>query len=525
MKAPSIASRYPTASVALAAFAWLAALAWARPLMLPDEGRYVGVAWEMLRSGDLLTPTLNGLPYFHKPPLFYWITAASMAAFGPDEWAARAAPLIGAWIAAMATFLLVRRWWSDHAARLTLVALLAMPLFYVGGQFANLDMLVAGCITATIAAFAHAALSFEAGLLRRRALLLAYAMAALGVLAKGLIGLVIPAAVIGAWLLARRRWRTLRAMLSWPGVLVLLVIAAPWFIAIQALFPRFADYFFVVQHFQRFSTGGFNNVQPVWFFPAVLLLFTLPWLGWLRAHFAKSRLAEPARGDLRLLALIWLVVVVAFFSLPRSKLLGYVLPAVPALALLVADGFETLEARFGASSRRAWRWACGAGALTGVAAVAALALHPTHSTREIAHTLRQEVQPGEPVVMLGDYRFDLPLYARLREPVIVVDAWSGADVQRRDNWRKELADAGSFAPLAASARLIEPMALCARLTGQGTAWVVADATSAAHFGFLNAAPAVLTVRGTSLWRVDRAATALKAASACEGTPSGDSPST
>jgi len=110
------------------ALLWLALLAWARPLMLPDEGRYVGVAWEMMRSGDWLTPTLNGLPYFHKPPLFYWITAASMSLFGVGELPARAAPLLGAWAGAMAVFLFLRRWWGTSAALLALVVLLAQPL-------------------------------------------------------------------------------------------------------------------------------------------------------------------------------------------------------------------------------------------------------------------------------------------------------------------------------------------------------------------------------------------------------------
>ncbi|MDQ2780516.1 MAG: glycosyltransferase family 39 protein, partial [Pseudomonadota bacterium] len=135
-----------SALVLLAVFAALAATAWLRPLMLPDEGRYVGVAWEMLRSGDWLVPRLNGLPFFHKPPLFYWITAASMSVFGLHEGVARAASLLGATLAAMAMFLFVHRWGGAQRARLTLVALLAQPLFFLGAQFANLDMLVAGCI-------------------------------------------------------------------------------------------------------------------------------------------------------------------------------------------------------------------------------------------------------------------------------------------------------------------------------------------------------------------------------------------
>src|SRR5258706_548926 len=129
-------------AMAVLVFAWLGMTAWARPLLLPDEGRYVGVAWEMLRSGDWLTPTLNGLPFFHKPPLFYWLTAASMSVLGPNEWAARLAPMLGAWLGAFALYLFGRRWWDERSARLALLLLLVQPLFDIGGQFANMDMLV-----------------------------------------------------------------------------------------------------------------------------------------------------------------------------------------------------------------------------------------------------------------------------------------------------------------------------------------------------------------------------------------------
>ena len=158
---PARPSSHRTVVIAALMLAWLAATAWARPLMLPDEGRYVGVAWEMVRSGDWLTPTLNGLPFFHKPPLFYWITAGAMSLFGLNEWAARAAPILGAWLGAFSLYVFARRWRGDQVARLTLLALLVQPLFYIGGQFANLDMLVAGCISATIVLLAHAALSVE----------------------------------------------------------------------------------------------------------------------------------------------------------------------------------------------------------------------------------------------------------------------------------------------------------------------------------------------------------------------------
>src|SRR5205085_3830850 len=171
----------------LAAFAWLAATAWMRPLALPDEGRYIGVAWEMLQSGDWLVPTLDGLPYFHKPPLFYWLTAAALSLWDSPV-AARLAPWLGACIGAASLFLFARRWAGRDVALASLFALVTAPIFFFGAQYANLDMLVAGCITATILAFAHAALVGRAAPGWKTTVLAAYAFCALGVLAKGLIG-------------------------------------------------------------------------------------------------------------------------------------------------------------------------------------------------------------------------------------------------------------------------------------------------------------------------------------------------
>ena len=516
--------RRAIAAMAVLTFVWLAALAWPRPLLLPDEGRYVGVAWEMMRSGDWLTPTLNGLPYFHKPPLFYWLTAASMTLFGPGEWAARAASLLGAWVGAMAVVLFVRRWWGARAARLSLVALLAQPLFYVGGQFANLDMLVAGCITTTIVLLAHAAMSLHRRLPYKTALAAAYAFAALGVLAKGLIGLVIPILVVGAWLIALRRWRDIAALLWWPGALLFLLLAAPWFLAMQVRFPGFLDYFFVVQHVKRFAAGGFNNVQPLWFYPAVLVLFTLPWLPWLRAHFKRGGWSDPQRGELRLLMLLWIVMVLLFFSLPKSKLLGYILPAVPPLAVLLADGFES---RVKAVNERATRWwwaSAGVSSAISIAAIAVLSVHPTKSTKELAEVLRQQRGVGEPVFMLGNYDFDLPFYARLNGQTHVVLDWTSSEVHQRDNWRKELADAAAFAALRSRAALMQPEQLAPAVCSHAVSWLVGSSTAVQEFPFLASARAVSAVRGSTLWRVEAANPGVTGRLHCAGTPNADSAS-
>jgi len=148
--------------IIVALFAWLLATAWMRPLMAPDEGRYGGVALAMLRSGDWLVPRLDGLPFFHKPPLFYWIGAAAMSVAGPVEWAARLPSVLGGAVAAAALFLFLRRWSTARLALLSTVVLATTPFFFLGAQFANLDMLVAGCISATVLLAAGAALARDA---------------------------------------------------------------------------------------------------------------------------------------------------------------------------------------------------------------------------------------------------------------------------------------------------------------------------------------------------------------------------
>ncbi|MFZ3120548.1 MAG: glycosyltransferase family 39 protein, partial [Variovorax sp.] len=212
----------------LAIFCWLAATAWLRHLTAPDEGRYVGVALEMLRTGDWVVPRLDGMPFFHKPPLFYWIGASAMSVFGVSEWAARLPSLLGATAATTALWLFLRRWDSAPAARVAAGVLVTMPFLYIGAQFANLDMLVAGCITVTLLLAAHAALAREAGEPWRMPLAFAFASAALGMLAKGLIGLLLPGVIFIGWVLAAGKARRFGLLAWWPGWLLFVVIALPW---------------------------------------------------------------------------------------------------------------------------------------------------------------------------------------------------------------------------------------------------------------------------------------------------------
>jgi hypothetical protein len=285
----------------------------------------------------------------------------------------------------------------------------------------------------------------------------------------------------------------------------------------QLRYPDFLDYFFVVQHFKRFAAGGFNNVQPFWFYPAVLLGLSLPWLPWLARQLRRSARGRPERDPIRLLALLWAATVVLFFSLPSSKLVGYVLPAVPPLALLMADGLASA----GWPAARAWRlgWASIAvSALVGVGTVVGLALHPLRSTRDVAAALAATRAPNEPVLMLEGYYYDLPFYARLSAPLAVVDAWSSPEVQARDDWRKEIADAGRFDLPSRAALLVEPAALPALLCGAPVHWFIGAASDAPHYPFLAQARVVLAGRDATLWRLETAAAPTLP---CPRRPNGD----
>ncbi|CAN5533763.1 glycosyltransferase family 39 protein [soil metagenome] len=479
---------------------WFAATAGFRTLAAPDEGRYVGVALAMLRSGDWLVPRLDGLPFFHKPPLFYWLGAASMSVFGVSEWAARLPSVLGATLAAASVFMFLRRWVPGTAtARNTAVVLATMPFFYVGAQFANLDMLVAGCISATVLLAVHAVRAHEAAQPFRAALAGAFGMAALGVLAKGLIGPLLPGLVFCLWCASTRRLGTLRLLAWWPGWLLFCAIALPWPVLMQMRYPGFFDYFVVTQHFRRFAQAGFNNVHPFWFYVPVIAGLTLPWFMLLATAGWRARRARWKPNDVDWLMLIWLATILVFFSIPRSKLIGYVLPSLPPLAYFVARASgqgSALATRFPS----VFRWGVGVSAALCVGSIAAVGHVTVAPASRMIFPADLRIGPSDRVLMLDAYRYDIPFYWQLSQPIGVVADWTPTTAQARDNWRKELFDAGTFDAPRRQQALVSPQDLHGLLCAAGTSWVIGAPEDPKTTAWLSTQAPVVVEGPIAVWR-------------------------
>jgi 4-amino-4-deoxy-L-arabinose transferase-like glycosyltransferase len=304
----------------LVAVVWFGTLG-IRPLYKADESRYGEISREMVASGDWLTPRLNGFKYFEKPPLQYWATAALFVVLGEGDWVARLwTALLG--IAGIAlTGYAANRLFGRPTGWYAAAVLAGSPLYVVLGQVNTLDMGVTFFLSAAMFA-----------LVLERPLWF-WIACALAVLSKGLIGIVLPGGAIVLYLLLKRDWSLVRRLRLISGGVLFLLITAPWFIAVSARNPEFAHFFFVQEHFQRFTSEMHQRVHPWWYFVPVLAAGMAPWLVPL-GHAAARALRE--RSDAELLLWCWVVVVFIFFSASGSKLPPYILPIFPALALLAA---------------------------------------------------------------------------------------------------------------------------------------------------------------------------------------------
>jgi 4-amino-4-deoxy-L-arabinose transferase-like glycosyltransferase len=307
------------------------------PLIDPDEGRYIEIPREMLERGDFITPTLNYVKYFEKPPLHYWLNALSLKIFGENEFAARFPGTLCGLLTVLFTYYLGRRLFGRRTGLLAATLLGTAVGFLVQSRINFTDITLTFFLTG---AFGFFLLASRDGATRKgRDYYLFYLFMALAVLAKGLIGIVLPGGVILLYLACTGRWRLLKEMRLCSGGLLFLLISAPWFVLVSLRNPEFAQFFFIHEHFQRFLTKVHHRYQPFWFFIPVLVGTMLPWSLFIPAALGKVWRERKLQDDAFFL-LIWGALIFAFFSKSDSKLVPYILPVFPPLAILIGRWFS-----------------------------------------------------------------------------------------------------------------------------------------------------------------------------------------
>ncbi|MGC2745619.1 MAG: glycosyltransferase family 39 protein [Candidatus Angelobacter sp.] len=323
-----------------------------------DEPRYAQIAREMLARHDWIVPTLNGAPWLEKPALLYWKMMNSYAIFGVTDWAARIPAAFHATAVVFGIFFFMRRF--RFGSELDAAMIAASSAGMIGfGRGASTDMLIS-------APFALAMMCWWTWhqTSKKVWLLIFYGLLGVGALAKGPVAPALAVLVVGAYAVLRRDGKIFLRSLSVTGFALFFVIVLPWYIAVQHKVPQFFRVFFIEHNLERFGTNLYQHSQPFWYYIPVFLLATVPWTlfavpalidagknawKWWRTTPQPTD-GEPTTVDaadddgLPSFLFLWIVVPIVFFSISRAKLPGYILPSIPAAALLTAEYVHRLKA-------------------------------------------------------------------------------------------------------------------------------------------------------------------------------------
>jgi 4-amino-4-deoxy-L-arabinose transferase-like glycosyltransferase len=331
---PSSNAPAPNAVLASAAPAAIAALIfffnlWRYGLWEPDEARYAEIAREMVSGGSLVVPHLNYVIYVEKPPLLYWLTSLSFAIFGVNEFAARLFVALFGVLGVWGTAWFAARCFGKWHALVAGGILATIPLYSTMAQVLTTDMMLTTLVTiANFALFLHWR---EGG----RWCWLGYVAIALGVLTKGPVAIILPLIGILVFLIWEREWRGSIARFRVLGGLgLVVVISAPWFITMMVRVPGYFDFYFVGEHLRRAFQVSYSHGEPFYFYVPVLLAGLLPWS--LLVPFLTWRRLEP--NPARRFCVAAAVTTGVVFSCASAKLIPYILPATPPIAILIADG-------------------------------------------------------------------------------------------------------------------------------------------------------------------------------------------
>jgi len=310
----------------------------------PDEPRYAWIARDMMESGDWVTPRLYGKPWFEKPPLLYWGAGLAFKWFGVSEASARLPSALSALLATLALAWLARRLYGAETARWLLV-LLPTTVGMIGfSHAAATDMPFSGMLTiAMVCAAVILGLTRDehTPILPRTpwlALLLFGFFLGLAVLAKGPAAIILSGGVVFFWALFTKRWRDAFRLLHPVAIASFCLTALPWYILCARRNPEFFRVFIIEHNFKRFLTPEFQHIQPFWYYGPILLVALFPWVGMSISAvlnvFRKKLGMAPDACSIYLLA--WITLPIIFFSISKSKLPGYILPAILPFGLLTA---------------------------------------------------------------------------------------------------------------------------------------------------------------------------------------------
>ena len=328
------------------------ALAWFcnlgdRRLLHPDEGRYAEIPREMVATGDWVTPRLDGVKYFEKPALQYWLTAAGYEAFGVHEWTARLWPALAGFLGVLFIGHVGRRLGGPMLG-LYAAAVLAGSVGYVlDAHLLTLDTGLTLWMSVGLGGLFLAQRAEATPRETRGWMWTAWAALALATLSKGLIGIVLPGGALVAYTLLQRDWALWRRLHLGSGALIFLAIAAPWFIVVSLRNPEFFTFFFVHEHFTRFLTSEHRREGAWWYFVPIFIVGIMPWLvvfAWAVRRMWANAIPAANGFSWPRFALCWSGFIFVFFSASGSKLPSYILPIFPALALAIGWQLTLLSA-------------------------------------------------------------------------------------------------------------------------------------------------------------------------------------
>jgi len=371
-----------------------------RPLSVPDEGRYVEIPREMVVTSDWLTPRLNSVKYFEKPPLFYWFEAVLIKLFGLSEWSVRLGPALFALFGCLTVYYAGARMFGRQAGLLSAGVLSTSVLFYALSRAITLDMPVSILLTSSLLSFLIGTREPE-GNTRRMFFWGFYASAALAVLTKGLIGIVIPGMIIFTWMLLMNEWRILRSMHLLSGMAIFFAIAAPWHFLVQRANPEFFNFYFIHEHFQRYLTKVHGRYKPAWFFIPIALFGLFPWSAFLAQavkHSFPTSWKKRQEHKETVFLLLWAVLVFLFFSASSSKLIPYILPVFPPLALLIG---KYLAEAWHKSDLSGFRAGYAALAILSLLIAVGLLILPRYRSDIDHHGLRLHIYMISGILLLG----------------------------------------------------------------------------------------------------------------------------